>query len=165
MLNKIDINDYKDAGYPQPEAVKFDASKPRLDLVDFEALEGLAKVLTFGAQKYAANNWRNGFEYSRVIAALMRHLSAIQKGEDTDPESGLPHIDHLGCCWMFLSNLMKTRPELDDRWKKRNDKQSKTGVVNSRRGEFGCVYGSCLQPGESKQPCYCAQITGVPSKA
>lgn len=64
----------------------------------------------------------------------------------------------------FCSNLMKTRPELDDRWNKRNDKQSETGVVNSRRGEFGCVFGSCLQPGESKQSCYCTQITGVPSK-
>ena len=118
MLNKIDIRDYKGDGYPQPEAVKFDTEKPRLDLVDFTALEGLAKVLTFGAKKYAANNWRNGFEYSRVIAALMRHLSAIQQGEDIDPESGLPHIDHLGCCWMFLSYFQKKRPDLDDRYHK-----------------------------------------------
>jgi len=165
MLNKHDIRDYKGDAYPQPEAIKFDKEKPRLDLVDFEALEGLAKVLTFGAQKYAANNWRNGFEYSRVIAALMRHLSAIQRGEDIDPESGLPHIDHLGCCWMFLSNLMKTRPELDDRWKKEKTnyvKQSETSVGNTRCREFGCVYGTCLQSREPGQPCYCATLTGVP---
>jgi len=152
MLNKYDIRDYKDAKWPQPEAMKFDKEKPRLDLVDFEALEGLAQVLTFGAQKYAANNWRNGFEYSRVIAALLRHLSAIQRGEDVDPESGLPHVDHLGCCWMFLSNLMKTRPDLDDRWnKKENDKQSKTNLVNSGCGEPCGVHGSCEQPSEPGQ--------------
>lgn len=103
------------------KGMKYDGAKPRMDLLDAQALEGLAKVLTFGAQKYAANNWRNGLEYSRLTAAMLRHLMAIQKGEDTDPESGLPHIDHLGCCWMFLSNLSKTRPDLDDRWKDNNE--------------------------------------------
>jgi hypothetical protein len=48
---------------------------------------------------------------------MLRHLFAIMRGEDNDPESGLPHIDHVGCCWMFLSNNMKVRPEMDDRWK------------------------------------------------
>lgn len=99
------------------KAQKFDQEKVRLELVDALAVEGLASVLTFGAKKYAANNWRNGLEYTRIIGALKRHLSAIEKGEDIDPESGLPHVDHLGCCWMFLSNFMKTRPDLDNRWK------------------------------------------------
>lgn len=98
-------------------AQKYDGEKPRMDLLDPLALEGLAKVLTFGAQKYAANNWRKGIANSRLIAAMLRHLFAIMRGEDIDPESGLPHIDHLGCCWMFLSNNMKVRPEMDDRWR------------------------------------------------
>lgn len=107
------------------QAMKFDGSKPRMDLIDPWALEGLASVLTFGAKKYAANNWRNGLGYSRVLAAMLRHISAIQRGEDIDPESSLPHIDHVGCCWMFLSNYMKTDPSQDDRWtapkQKRNE--------------------------------------------
>lgn len=97
--------------------VKNDQGKAPLDLLDPLALEGIAKVLEFGAQKYARHNWRGGLSYSRLIAALMRHLFAIIRGEDNDPESGLPHIDHVGCCWMFLSNMMKTRPDLDDRYK------------------------------------------------
>lgn len=101
-----------------PEAgIKFDGEKPRMDLLDPLALEGLAKVLTFGAQKYAAHNWRKGIANTRLIAAMLRHLFAIMRGEDLDPESGLPHIDHVGCCWMFLSNNMKVRPEMDDRWR------------------------------------------------
>lgn len=101
-----------------PEAgVKNDGAKPRMDLLDPLALEGLAAVLTFGAQKYAAHNWRKGIANTRLIAALLRHLFAIMRGEDNDPESGLPHIDHVGCCWMFLSNNMKVRPEMDDRWR------------------------------------------------
>ena len=101
-----------------PEAgIKFDGGKPRMDLLDPLALEGLATVLTFGAQKYPAHNWRKGIANTRLIAAILRHLFAIMRGEDLDPESGLPHIDHLGCCWMFLSWNMKTRPEMDDRWR------------------------------------------------
>lgn len=97
--------------------VKHDGGKPPMDLLDRKALEGLAEVLEFGALKYSRENWRGGIAYRRLIAAAMRHLLAISDGEDMDPESGLPHVDHLGCCWMFLSNMMKTRPELDDRHK------------------------------------------------
>lgn len=94
--------------------VKHDSSKLPVDLLDPLALEGLTAVLEFGARKYAPNNWRQGFKYSRLIAALLRHTFALMKGERIDPESGLPHIDHIGCCWMFLSNMMKTRSDLDD---------------------------------------------------
>ncbi len=100
-----------------PPGTKADQDKVRVDLLDAAALEGLAKVLTFGAKKYSAHQWRGGISYLRLIGALLRHLFAIMRGEDTDPESGLPHIDHLGCCWMFLSSMMKTRPDLDDRCK------------------------------------------------
>lgn len=101
----------------QQRGIKHDEEKPRVDLLDPIALEGLAAVLAFGAKKYAAHNWRGGISYSRVLAAALRHLFAILRAEDIDSESGLPHVDHLGCCWMFLSNFMKTRPDLDDRYK------------------------------------------------
>lgn len=96
---------------------KHDQEKVRLDLIDAEAVEGLAKVLTFGAQKYEAHNWRVGISNSRLLAAMLRHTFAIMRGEYTDPESGLPHIDHVGCCWMFLSWNFKNKPELNDLWK------------------------------------------------
>ena len=100
-----------------PIGIKHDQNKLPLELLDATALEGLTAVLSFGAKKYAANNWRGGISYSRLMASLLRHAFAILRGERIDSESGLPHIDHLGCCWMFLSNMMKTRPDLDDLWK------------------------------------------------
>ena len=100
MITDKDIKDMIPEG-----GLKYDNDKPRMDLLDFDALEGLAKVLTFGAKKYDEHNWRNGISYSRLTAAMLRHLTALQRGEDIDAESGLPHIDHLGCCWMFLSNM------------------------------------------------------------
>lgn len=101
--------------------VKHDQEKIKAELLDALALEGLSAVLTFGANKYAAHNWRGGISYSRLLGAMLRHTFAILRGEDTDPESGLPHIDHVGCCWMFLSNMMKTRKDLDDRYSSKQE--------------------------------------------
>lgn len=97
--------------------IKHDAGKPRMDLLSRSALEGVSQVLAFGAKTYAPDNWRKGMEWRRLIGAAMRHLQAFSDGEDMDPESGLPHIDHLGCCVMFLSEYQKKKMGTDDRWK------------------------------------------------
>ena len=97
--------------------VKFDQDKPRMDLLDPSFTEGVAQVLTFGAKKYAADNWRGGIAYTRLISSIHRHLAAIQKGEDIDVESGLPHVYHIGCNCQFLGWMMQNKQELDDRWK------------------------------------------------
>ena len=72
---------------------KFDTGKLRYDLVPIEALEGLAKVLTYGAEKYDPNNWQH-VESDRYVAALFRHIMAWRKGEANDPESGHHHLEH-----------------------------------------------------------------------
>lgn len=102
---------------PSSGALKFDTEKARMDLLDAYAIEQLALVLTFGARKYAAHNWRKGLSYSRLIAAALRHLFAYLMGEDKDPESGLSHVAHAMCCCMFLLGMSQIRPELDDRFK------------------------------------------------
>lgn len=95
--------------------VKFDQDKPRMDLLDAHAIEQLALVLSFGAKKYAAHNWRKGLSKSRLIAAALRHIFAYLRGENNDPESGLSHVAHAMCCCMFLLGL-EHRPDLDDRY-------------------------------------------------
>lgn len=95
---------------------KFDSGKPPMDLLDRHALEEIARVLAFGANKYDAHNWRSGIRYSRLIAALLRHVHAFNDGDDVDPETGISHIAHAGCCVMFLLWMQKYRTDLDDRW-------------------------------------------------
>lgn len=99
-----------------PGGLKFDGGKPPMSLIDRYAIEQIAMVLAFGAQKYDAHNWRKGIAYSRLIDAALRHLYAFADGEDLDPESGLPHIAHAGCCIVFLLGMMNAHPELDDRY-------------------------------------------------
>lgn len=107
---------FKEAG-----AAKFDDSKIPLQLLPREGIEQIATVLGFGAQKYAAHNWRQGMDWSRLVGAALRHLTAFNDGEDLDPESGLSHIAHAGCCVMFLLQYIKDHPELDDRYKSTED--------------------------------------------
>lgn len=103
--------------YSTAKAIKHDQSKLPMHLLSTTALEEVAKVLQFGAEKYEAHNWRKGFVWSRTISAAMRHILAFNSGEDRDPESGLSHVAHAMCCLMFLLEFEKTRPELDDRYK------------------------------------------------
>lgn len=76
------------------EFKKNDSSKLRYDLVPPEALRELAKVLTYGANKYGADNWRLCDDSSRYLAAAYRHIEAYRMGEMCDPESGLHHLSH-----------------------------------------------------------------------
>lgn len=96
---------------------KFDAGKPPLDLMEMEFVEETAQVLAFGARKYAAHNWRKGIAVTRNLAAACRHLFKVMRGEDIDPESGLHHLAHAGCCLMFAWWTLKYRPQFDDRWR------------------------------------------------
>lgn len=101
------------------EGVKFDGDKVRTDLYPPDAYEMISQVYTFGAKKYSAHNWSKGMDWSRLIGAAERHLLAFKKGEDLDPESGLPHLAHLGCCISMLLSFQarKDMDKFDDRQK------------------------------------------------
>lgn len=96
-------------------AIKDDDGKLPLELLPFDALEAIADVLKFGASKYVENNWRGGFKYSRIYGALLRHVIKWWRGEDKDPESGLSHLAHAGCCVLFLIHFTLTGTGTDNR--------------------------------------------------
>lgn len=98
-------------------AIKHDDSKPRMELLDPTFLLEVTKVLTFGAEKYEANNWRKGFKWTRLYGAVLRHVTAHLNGEDVDPESGLSHLAHAACGLQFLIWHEIHRRDLDDRYK------------------------------------------------
>jgi len=91
---------------------KHDSEKIRYDLLPFEAVDEVVKVLTFGAEKYAADNWKSVEDGERrYIAAALRHISAHQRGELIDAESGLSHLAHATTCMVFLlSGELTGRP-------------------------------------------------------
>jgi hypothetical protein len=108
--------------YPMAEGgIKHDGEKPRVDLLPSAPLVMIADVLGFGARKYAPHNWRKGFDQSRLIGAALRHLLAYNDGEDIDPESGLSHVAHAGCCILFLLEQINKGTGRDDRFRSNGD--------------------------------------------
>jgi hypothetical protein len=97
--------------------VKHDAEKVRHELVPSHALEQVARVFTFGAKKYADENYLRGTNWRRYIGAALRHLHAFARGEDNDPETGESHLAHLICCAMMLLELKRVGTGTDDRVK------------------------------------------------
>lgn len=91
-----------------PSAIgnKDDKGKCRLDLVEPEFIEGVGDVLTYGANKYGANNWQQVDDAkNRYFAACLRHLFAYRKGEKEDSESKFSHLFHAACNLMFLAHF------------------------------------------------------------
>lgn len=98
------------------EGHKDDDGKPRYDLIPPEFLDDTAKVLTYGAMKYAPRNWEKGMAWGRVFGALMRHMWAWWRGQKLDPETGLPHLAHAACCIAFLMAFEARGVGKDDRF-------------------------------------------------
>lgn len=82
--------------------IKHDTGKRRLSLIEPLFIQTLGDVITFGAEKYAPNNWRLCEDTSRYKDALLRHIFAYLSGEFTDPETGIEHLAHAACNLMFL---------------------------------------------------------------
>ena len=77
-------------------------NKPQFSLIDMNCLEPMARVLDFGAKKYARDNWKKGMPLTEIMDSMFRHLAALQRGEWIDPDSGLPHIGHIQCNALFM---------------------------------------------------------------
>lgn len=99
----------------KPEGVKYDQQKIRWDLVPYDAVNEIAKVLTFGAAKYEARNWEKGMNWSRAFGALQRHLTRWFHGQDKDKETRLTHLANAGCCLFFLLSWELRKVGTDDR--------------------------------------------------
>ena len=116
-------------------ALRYNSGKLQWSLVDFDALEDMVRVLEFGAKKYDADNWKKGLQTNEIAESMMRHLFAYLRGEDIDPESGLPHTGHIMCNAMFLSYMQKFAPKFDGR---RPDKNKRCCGKWNELGECDC---------------------------
>jgi len=83
--------------------VKYDSEKPRMDLLPPRALVEVAKVLSFGASKYAPGNWKRVSDLqARYTAAALRHIADHMIDQNAvDEESHIDTLAHAICCLMF----------------------------------------------------------------
>lgn len=103
-----------------PTAFKADDGKDRFDLLMTKegcagAIADVVKVLSFavrpkeqGGKGYVPHSWRQVPEgRRRYLSAMYRHLAAIERGEEVDDESGLPHLAHVATNALFLAEIDK----------------------------------------------------------
>ena len=84
------------------DGIKYDSEKPKMNLLPPKAIVEVGKVLTFGAQKYGPENWKELEDLqNRYTAGALRHIFAHMDGEKLDPETGLSHMAHALCCLLF----------------------------------------------------------------
>lgn len=103
-------------------------TKPeRFDLIPIGALAQVARLYGRGAEKYAAHNWRRGYEWSKSYAAMQRHATQFWNGEDTDPEMQLPHLASVAFHALALLTFMEEQPGFDDRYKPAVQEHAKQG--------------------------------------
>jgi hypothetical protein len=102
--------------------VKYDNNKPRLDLIRPEFTLALGEVLAYGADKYeepvgeVPNYLKgDGFNYSRIIGSLERHIAEFKMGVNVDPESSKHHLAHAAANIMFLLTYELSDKGIDDR--------------------------------------------------
>ena len=81
---------------PRPGVTKFDHGKPDLSyLLEFPIFTDYCRVMQSGEAKYGRDNFKLHDNPNRIVAALLRHLSALHNGEKTDPDSGIDHLAHV----------------------------------------------------------------------
>lgn len=98
---------------------RLNEGKLRYDLIPTEGIEELAKVFTYGAEKYGIDNWRKGLSWRECIASAKRHIAALEAGNDYNMDDD-PSLLHAACAaanLMMIASFYKIHPEFDDRIK------------------------------------------------
>ncbi len=122
-------------GYVDPNAEegrKFDSEKPKLYLLPPKSILEIGKVLTYGAEKYDAENWRKVEDLqNRYTSAALRHIFAHIEGEELDEETGYSHLAHAMCCLLF-----KLEDELLAKSEKERVREADTSEHPTRHNTF-----------------------------
>lgn len=85
------------------KGIKFDSKKTCYHLIDPDFEESVAKVATFGLNKYGEFNWQSvDSAHKRYFNALRRHIKEWEKGNILDNETGFPHLAHAAWNCMAL---------------------------------------------------------------
>lgn len=90
--------------------------KVAMSAVPAQPLMELGLAMMEGARKYGRHNYRvTGVRASVYYDAALRHLMAYWEGEDTDPDSGLPHLVKAMACLCVLRDSTIRGNYVDDR--------------------------------------------------
>lgn len=82
--------------------IKNKMKKPKWTLLPFKQVVLVIRAFEYGVTKYGRDSWktlRDGEDETMYVDACFRHLTCWR---DTDEESGLPHLAHVGANALIL---------------------------------------------------------------
>ena len=121
---------------------KLDHGKLMYDLIPERCIEGLAKILTFGAKKYAPNGWKSVPDKdNRYYAAMQRHIIEHRKGNIYDDETGYLHLEHALCNIVFLLQTEYERLEYNGKDERDVDQRTNHDGWNVESQPNNCKSG------------------------
>lgn len=94
------------------------AAKPDLSLVPPALVIWVAKCMEDGARKYSKANWRDEDKKVRMtvyLSAALRHIMALNDGEDCASDTGLPHAAHAAASLGIILDALACGTLIDDR--------------------------------------------------
>lgn len=111
--------DYQEIRMPTPnpkvQRAVVDGKAP-LDYLEPVCDDGEARVMYGGAEKYGRRNYRDTeMLWTTYLGSMRRHLNALARGEDCDPESGELHLSHIRANTAVLQGAMEAGTLRDDR--------------------------------------------------
>lgn len=83
--------------------IRNNQGKLRWSLFDYKSLEQILEVLEKGAIIHEEGNWQLGLHREETLESMQRHLSALMKGEEIDPDPNFKthHAANLAVNCMF----------------------------------------------------------------
>lgn len=99
------------------KGTKLNKGKLRYDLIPTYAMKQVARVFTFGADKYDDRNWEKGINWLDLMGSFERHYQEFKACIDMDDESGLYHMAHAVTNGLMILENYRIHPELDNRYK------------------------------------------------
>ena len=123
-----------------PLGRKFDSEKPMMQLLPSKALVEVSKVLSFGANKYGKENWRELDNLQdRYTGGALRHIFAHMDDEFKDPETNYSHLAHAVCGLLFKLEI-ELEKDKEERLRELVSDEHRESADASKTQFFGEIY-------------------------
>jgi hypothetical protein len=99
--------------------LRYNSNKLRWRNFPMFLMKPLIEVAQYGETKYATFNFLDGQTINDSMDSLKRHLESFESPyePDEDSESKVNHLAHVAWNALVALHMLKTRKDLDDRWK------------------------------------------------
>lgn len=112
---KDNLIELLDKDLADKEFSKNGETKPMMSLIPQLAIVEVAKVFTYGANKYEEYNFSKGSKTTTYTDAALRHINKYLRNQDIDDESNLYHLAHAASCILMLLDNDLNNTTLENR--------------------------------------------------